>query len=268
VYEDSEIVIKQVKNTIQCVSSHLKQYQSLIQTLTSYFLHLISPILRLQNASVDLLANVVSKLVPSEDYSLDRFSIEMFFRPSIPDNITNWRVFNDYEDIVSFLTSEGSYTDQVIYEDEHDKQMKQSIKENSLPKVIVKLQDLYDLKDRFEKVTNCKLQSSTLRFELINPGSDLKPQNIILGLGLSSNERLAFIHLLKKYKNVFTWNYDDLKTYNFFIIQRTIRMVHNVKPVQQKLRKIHPNLKSQIKRELNKLLKAKIIFPVSGFQIW
>ena len=39
-------------------------------------------------------------------------------------------------------------------------------------------------------------------------------------------------------------------------------MIADEKPVQQKLRKIHPNLESQIKFELNKLLKAKIIFPV------
>lgn len=39
-------------------------------------------------------------------------------------------------------------------------------------------------------------------------------------------------------------------------------MISDEKPIQQKLRKIHPNLESQIKAELNKLLKDKIIFPV------
>ena len=39
-------------------------------------------------------------------------------------------------------------------------------------------------------------------------------------------------------------------------------MLPDQKPIQQKLRKIHPNLETQIKSELNKLLKAKIIFPV------
>ena len=39
-------------------------------------------------------------------------------------------------------------------------------------------------------------------------------------------------------------------------------MLPDIKPVQQKLRKVHPNLEDQIKSELNKLLKAKIIFPV------
>ena len=39
-------------------------------------------------------------------------------------------------------------------------------------------------------------------------------------------------------------------------------MISDDKLVQHKLRKIHPNLESQIKYELNKLLKAKIIFLV------
>ena len=33
VFGDSEIVIKQVRNTIHCLSNHLKHYQSLVQEL-------------------------------------------------------------------------------------------------------------------------------------------------------------------------------------------------------------------------------------------
>jgi len=127
---------------------------------------------------------------------------------------------------------------------------------------VVKLEDLYDIKDMFKQVTNSKLQSSTLRFELINLGTEQNPQNINLGLGLYVEERIAFIRLLRKNKHVFACKYDDLKTYDTSIIQHTIRMLSEQKPVQQKLRKIHPNLESQIKSKLNKLFKAKIIFPV------
>lgn len=37
VFGDSEIVVKQVRNTIHCLSSHLKHYQSLVQDLTAHF---------------------------------------------------------------------------------------------------------------------------------------------------------------------------------------------------------------------------------------
>lgn len=193
-FGDSEIVIKQVRNTIHCLSNHLKHYQSLVQELLSHFLTFnISPIPRSQNAAVDLLANVASKLLPSEDYSLDRFLVELIFRPSIPDNVTNWQVFNHDEDILHFLTSDKSYDDQIIDESDHDLQMKEKHEENSIPKPVVKLEDLYDIKDMFKQVNNSKLQSSTLRFELINLGTEQNPQNINLGLGLSVEERIAFI---------------------------------------------------------------------------
>lgn len=51
------------------------------------------------------------------------------------------------------------------------------------------MEDLYDLKDRFKKITNSNTQSSTLRFEVVNLGSNEKPQNINLGLNLTSQEK-------------------------------------------------------------------------------
>ena len=101
-----------------------------------------------------------------------------------------------------------------------------------------------------------------MKFELVNLVSNSKPQNINLGLNLTPEERIAFIKLLSRYKNVFAWNYEDLETYDTSVIQHIIPMLSDVKPVQQKLRKIHPNLEGQIKSELNKILKEKIIFPV------
>ena len=176
VFGDSEIVIRQVRNTIHFLSHHLKHYQSLVQGLTEHFLAFnISSIPRLQNASTDLLANVASKLIPSEDFSPNRFSIELIFRPSIPDNITNWSIFNDDPDIVSFLISEGSYTNQIIDEDHHDQQLQQDSTKNVIPKSVVKLEELYDLKDRFKISTNSKLQISTFNYELVNLRTNVKP---------------------------------------------------------------------------------------------
>jgi hypothetical protein len=49
----------------------------------------------LNNDEEDLLANVASKLLPAEGLSPNAFSVELLFRPSVPDNIKNWRVFDD-----------------------------------------------------------------------------------------------------------------------------------------------------------------------------
>ena len=49
------------------------------------------------NYEADMLVDVASNLYPSDDFSHDKFSVELIYRPSILDNITNWRVFEDDE---------------------------------------------------------------------------------------------------------------------------------------------------------------------------
>jgi ribonuclease HI len=91
VFSDSKIIVKQVKNQMHCISSHLKHYQQLAQDLSSKFsaFNIVS-ISRMQNASENLLENVASRLIPPKYFSPDRFSVELIFRPYVPDNITNW----------------------------------------------------------------------------------------------------------------------------------------------------------------------------------
>jgi ribonuclease HI len=90
VFGDSEIVVRQVRNSIHCLSPHLKSYQSEVWNLMSKFSSFnINSIPRLNNSEADLLANVASKLLPADGLSPDAFSVELLFQPSIPDNITN-----------------------------------------------------------------------------------------------------------------------------------------------------------------------------------
>ena len=105
VYGDSKNIVKQVRNTIHCVSNHLKNYQQLVLDSLPHFTSFeIKYVPRAHNSDENLLANVVSNLIPSEEFSHERFSIELLFRPYVPDNITNWRVFNHDEHIINFLT--------------------------------------------------------------------------------------------------------------------------------------------------------------------
>ena len=80
----------------------------------------INSIPRLNNFEADLLANVASKLFPTEGLSPDAFSFELLFKPFVPDNITNWRVFDDDQQIISFLHMEETFQGAVIDECTHD----------------------------------------------------------------------------------------------------------------------------------------------------
>jgi hypothetical protein len=73
------------------MSPHLRDYQQEVWNLLYLFdAFNISSIASDHNIDVDILANVTSRFVPIDD----GFLVEMMFRPSILDNITNWIVFD------------------------------------------------------------------------------------------------------------------------------------------------------------------------------
>lgn len=104
-----------------------------------------------QNSNVDLLANVASKLIPSNVIHPDAFSIELIFRPLVLDNITNWCVFDEDEQIINFIHLEDTFKDSILDEEQHEQSLNytiqgdQKILENIIPKPIVKITKFYDL---------------------------------------------------------------------------------------------------------------------------
>jgi ribonuclease HI len=69
VFGDSEIIIRQVRNTIHCNSPHLKNYQQEVQRLIECVEAFnITVIPRAKNILADSLATADSRLSPLEDY--------------------------------------------------------------------------------------------------------------------------------------------------------------------------------------------------------
>jgi len=54
----------------------------------------------------DSLATTSLRLSSLKDYEDSGFTIDILYKPSFPDNITNWRVFEGDEKIIYFLTNE------------------------------------------------------------------------------------------------------------------------------------------------------------------
>jgi hypothetical protein len=69
----------------------------------------------------------------------------MIFRPSIQDNITNWRVFNADTQIINFLASSETFQDVVIDDDTHKKELQtyrdeaKKLKANCVPNNVLTL---------------------------------------------------------------------------------------------------------------------------------
>lgn len=73
------------------------------------------------------------------------------------------------------------------------------------------------------------------------------------------------IDLLRKFRHVFAWSYDDLKAYREDLFQREIPLKEGTKPFRQKLRHVNPTLAPKIQDELKRMIDVGIIKPIRHF---
>ncbi|OMO62254.1 hypothetical protein CCACVL1_22930 [Corchorus capsularis] len=92
--------------------------------------------------------------------------------------------------------------------------------------------------------------------ELINLGTDENPKEVKIGTSLSEGERRELIDLLKEYVDVFAWSYQDMPGLNPEITVHNLPIRSDCKPVQQRLRRMKPEMLLKIKEEVEKQLKA------------
>jgi hypothetical protein len=157
VFGDSEIIIWQVTNTIHCLSIHLKHYQlEVLELIKSFTAFNISFVPRSLKCDVDLLANVASRLIPSYRLMPDTFFLKLLYRPWILDNITNWRVFDDDQQLINFLHLKDTFKDSIINEGQHDQIVNPNTiyraqsnnlfgSTNYIPINVVRLEKIYDI---------------------------------------------------------------------------------------------------------------------------
>ena len=108
----------------------------------------------------------------------------MIFRPSIPDNIFNWHVFDYDVQVLNFMMNEDTFKDSAIDEVTHDENLrdfsvindfcsveKAFEKVKPIPNSVLRLEKFFDLQDKFRSVPNYKTNSSQMRYESINLGT-------------------------------------------------------------------------------------------------
>jgi hypothetical protein len=96
----------------------------------------------------------------------------------------------------------------------------------------------------------------------LNIGTPESPKNVKIGAQCFDEEKLKFARLLSEFQDVFSWSYEDVHGFDPSLIQHAIPIKEGIKPIRQKHRPINPTLEETIRKELEKLLKARIIFLV------
>ena len=130
---------------------------------------------------------------------------------------------------------------------------------NFIPKGLIPLEKLFDQNDVLQNPQSISSQDD---IKEINIGTNDDIKNIKICASLDPEIKAQYLKLLQKYKDVFAWTYDDLKTYDTSLIQHKIPLKPEAKPYQQKLRRINPALLPTIEREIKKMLYAHSILPL------
>lgn len=131
--------------------------------------------------------------------------------------------------------------------------------ENPTPSKVIALEQIFDRSDMIRD--NKKEEQKPTNYVEINIGTEKEPKMIKIGKGINEKERLEIVKLVKEYRDVLAFTYDELKAHREDVIQHTIPLKNNVKPFRQKLRQINPKLAILVQKELKKMVDAGIIAP-------
>lgn len=118
IYGDLDLVIKQLTGTYQAKHPRMRAYRNLVLDLLESFKEfqlLVIP--RNQNYIFDALA-IVPSVFKIPIYPNRAYQIEVKHRPSVPDNVKYWQVFEDDSHINKFLTLLDEFENLPIDEDE------------------------------------------------------------------------------------------------------------------------------------------------------
>jgi hypothetical protein len=207
---------------------------------------------RVQNQQIDSLAKAAATFMPPIVLKL-KYHIEMRHRPSILNNVHHWQVFKDDEKIKKILEMVDEFSEThidqenqndptwIMQECEHPEEFQDKIanhrmlvmKNNQIPKVLIPIEILFDQDVIPLKST---LQPHPEEVEYCNIGTKETPKLVKISKCLPPEMKSKYVELLKKYKDLFSWSYGKLKTYDTIVIEHKIPLKHGIKPFRQKLR--------------------------------
>jgi hypothetical protein len=92
-------------------------------------------------------------------------------------------------------------------------------KNNILPRGLVPLEEIFDFND---VAKNTKIEPTGKDIEECNIGTNEKPKMMKLSKSLHLDQKQKYIELFKEFVDVFSWSYEDLKSYDTSIIHHKI----------------------------------------------
>jgi hypothetical protein len=211
VFGDAELIFHQIRNIYQAKHPQLRSYRNEVRDLVDNFFSdfNISFIPREENALADSLAISTSNFrVPLPPKLM--YDVEVKYRPSIPDNVKHWKVFEDDLEIKIFLETVDEFSALYIDQDPDSELNPHAdvflnkianhhivqLPRDHLPKGLVPLERLFD---RNDVAVKGKASNEEADVDECNIGTEEDPKFVKLSSSLSREQRAEYAELLREF---------------------------------------------------------------------
>ncbi|GJX28801.1 reverse transcriptase domain-containing protein [Tanacetum coccineum] len=135
-----------------------------------------------------------------------------------------------------------------------------------LPPMDLKQSEVTEAKSSIEEPPELELKDlpSHLEYAFLEENDKLP---VIIAKGLENDEKDALLKVLKSHKKAIAWKITDIKGINPRFCTHKILMEDDYKPTVQSKRRVNPKIHEVIKKEVLKLLDARMIYPISD-SLW
>ena len=125
--------------------------------------------------------------------------------------------------------------------------------------VIRELRQAHEAVER-EMAMSQRVKASQM--EEVNLGTTDEARPVHITKEMTPDNKMAMITLLKEFRDVFAWSYEDMRRLDPQLYQHQIHLNKDAKPVAQRCYRMNPNYAAKVKEEIDKLLRVGFIRPV------
>ena len=83
---------------------------------------------------------------------------------------------------------------------------------------------------------------------MVNLGNNEEKKEVKVDTALSAETKKEIIDLLHEFADVFAWSYQNMPRLNIEIVKHCLPLKPKCKPIQQKLRKMKPEMLHKLKK--------------------
>jgi hypothetical protein len=176
-----------------------------------------------------------------------KYEVEIMHMPSILDNVKYWRMFEEDYEIKRFIEAIDEFSSIHIDQDEDLDEVNQNLNfhnmidghkilqfpTNHIQNGLVPFERIFYHNDLPVKLPHPEKEADVTDCNL---GTVANPKHVKISKFMSVKHRDKYEELLKKFIDIFSWQYEYLRTFDETIIQHKIPLKENVKPFKKKLR--------------------------------